>query len=221
MSASGRLQAPEGAGAGGADRAGTRCAVAPLPVAGRAAEGRGGVGGALSAVLDGKLRSPGRLFAWCRNKNSWDEKRDKETKHGRKQRRGLAPLRRRATGEIVPDARFRCAARSLYSEAWTNPKHVPQWWGPQGFTTTIHEMDVKPGGVWRLTMRGPDGRDYKNRIVFIEVAKPERLVYKHEPEKGSEPVSFQTTVTFTERGELNRKSPCACSSPRLRRATMW
>lgn len=93
------------------------------------------------------------------------------------------------------------APRELVFEAWTNPKHLAQWWGPHGFTTTIHQMDVRPGGVWRLTMHGPDGVDYKNRLVFLEVAKPERLVYKHEPEEGSEPVNFEVTVTFAwERG---------------------
>jgi uncharacterized protein YndB with AHSA1/START domain len=93
------------------------------------------------------------------------------------------------------------APRELVFEAWTNPKHLAQWWGPHGFSTTIHQMDVRPGGVWRLTMHGPDGTDYKNRLVFLEVAKPERLVYKHEPEEGSEPVTFEVTVTFAwERG---------------------
>lgn len=92
------------------------------------------------------------------------------------------------------------APRELVYEAWTDPKHVARWWGPSGFTTTIEEMDVRPGGVWRLVMHGPDGVDYRNRIVFIEVVRPERLVYKHDPEKGSEPVSFHVTVTFTEQG---------------------
>ncbi len=93
------------------------------------------------------------------------------------------------------------APRELVFEAWTNPKHVAQWWGPKGFTTTIHEMNVRPGGVWRLTMHGPDGVDYKNRLVFVEVMKPQRLVYKHEPEEGCEPVRFEVTVTFAwERG---------------------
>src|SRR5579863_9975428 len=81
-------------------------------------------------------------------------------------------------------------------EVWTNPAHLPHWWGPYGFTTTIHSMDLRPGGVWRLTMHGPDGRDYHNRLVFIEIDKPHRLVYKHEPEPGSEPVNFEVTVTF-------------------------
>jgi uncharacterized protein YndB with AHSA1/START domain len=92
------------------------------------------------------------------------------------------------------------APRELVSEAWTNPKHLVHWWGPDGFTTTIQEMDVRPGGIWRLVMRGPDGRDYRNRIIFLEVSKPSRLVYKREPELGSEPASFQTTVTFEAEG---------------------
>jgi uncharacterized protein YndB with AHSA1/START domain len=65
-------------------------------------------------------------------------------------------------------------------------------------------MDVRPGGVWRLTMRGPDGIDYKNRIIFLEVVKPERLVFKHEPDEGSEPVGHETTVTFAKEGAKTR-----------------
>jgi len=63
---------------------------------------------------------------------------------------------------------------------------------------TIHEMDVKPGGVLRFVMHGPDGRDYANRIVYVEVARPGRLVYKHVPGPGDEPVRFDVTVTFEE-----------------------
>lgn len=92
------------------------------------------------------------------------------------------------------------APQELVYRAWTTPELLVNWYGPNGFRTTVHEMDVRPGGEWRLTMRGPDGRDYRNRIVFVEVDAPERLVYKHEPEAGSEPVSFVTTVTFEARG---------------------
>jgi uncharacterized protein YndB with AHSA1/START domain len=93
------------------------------------------------------------------------------------------------------------APREMVFDAWTDPKHLPCWWGPRGFTTTIHEMDVRPGGIWRLTMHGPDGTDYKNRIVFIEVVKPERLVYRHEPQHDAEPVTHETTVTFAAQGD--------------------
>jgi uncharacterized protein YndB with AHSA1/START domain len=96
------------------------------------------------------------------------------------------------------------APRDLVFKAWTDPRHIMQWWGPKGFTTSIYEMDVRPGGVWRLTMRGPDGVDYKNRIVFLEVVKPERLVFKHEPDEESEPVGHETTVTFAKEGAKTR-----------------
>ena len=92
------------------------------------------------------------------------------------------------------------APRELVFDAWTHPGHLARWWGPQGFTTTIHQMNVRPGGIWRLTMHGPDGRDYRNRIVVIEVAKPERLVFRHEPDADAEPVTHQTTITFTDHG---------------------
>ncbi|MFZ0820220.1 MAG: SRPBCC family protein [Candidatus Acidiferrales bacterium] len=92
------------------------------------------------------------------------------------------------------------APRDLVFEAWTNPKHVAQWWGPKGFTTTIQEMDVRPGGVWRLVMHGPDGADYKNKMVVIEVAKPERLVYKHTPEGAAESENFEVTINFIASG---------------------
>jgi uncharacterized protein YndB with AHSA1/START domain len=89
------------------------------------------------------------------------------------------------------------APRDLVWSAWTDPKQVVQWWGPTGFTTTIHEMDVRPGGVWRHTMHGPDGTDYPNHSVFIEVMKPERIVFSHGGGKEGAPgVQFQSTAQF-------------------------
>jgi len=96
------------------------------------------------------------------------------------------------------------APPELLWQMFTDPRHVVQWFGPSGFTTTIQEMDVRPGGHWRLIMHGPDGRDYQNRNIFREVVPPERLVYEHCPEKGTEPVSFLTTVTFTEQSGKTR-----------------
>ena len=92
------------------------------------------------------------------------------------------------------------APRELVFRMWTDPKHIAHWWGPNGFTNTIHEMDVRPGGVWRFVMHGPDGVDYKNKIVYLEIVKPERLVYRHAGEEGTEDVRFHTTVTFLEEG---------------------
>jgi uncharacterized protein YndB with AHSA1/START domain len=96
------------------------------------------------------------------------------------------------------------APRERVFQLWTNPQHVGKWWGPRGFTTTIHAMDVRPGGEWRFILHGPDGTDYKNRIVYIEVVPPERLVYKHAGEERDDPVRFHVTVSFAAEGGKTR-----------------
>ena len=88
------------------------------------------------------------------------------------------------------------APREHVFEMFTDRQHVARWWGPKGFTSTIDEMDVRPGGVWRFVMHGPDGIDYKNKIVYDEIARPERLVYTH-----TGGAQFQATATFTSYGE--------------------
>ena len=92
------------------------------------------------------------------------------------------------------------APRELVFAAWTDPKHLAQWWGPDGFTTTTNAFDFRPGGVWRFVMHGPDGRDYENRITFDEIVPPERIVYHHGGGDDVEPVQFKTTVTFEDLG---------------------
>lgn len=91
------------------------------------------------------------------------------------------------------------APRELVFDCWFDPQHISNWWGPMGFTTTTHEMDARPGGVWRFTMHGPDGRDYANKVVYQEVVKPERLVYRHTGEGGNDSVRFVVTITFAEK----------------------
>lgn len=92
------------------------------------------------------------------------------------------------------------APRELVWKVWTEANHIAQWWGPNGFRTTTDVMDVRPGGIWRFVMHGPDGRDYKNKIVYLEVVRPERLVYKHAGDGETEPVNFHVTVTFVDKG---------------------
>jgi uncharacterized protein YndB with AHSA1/START domain len=97
------------------------------------------------------------------------------------------------------------APRAAVFDAWTDAKHLARWWGPDGFTTTTHAIDVRPGGVWRFVMHGPDGRDYQNTITYLEVARPARLVYEHggeEQELGA--VRFGVTVTFEWSGGKTR-----------------
>ncbi|MBC7366835.1 MAG: SRPBCC domain-containing protein [Undibacterium sp.] len=89
------------------------------------------------------------------------------------------------------------APRELVWSAITDPKHVVHGWGPRGFTTTIEEMDVRPGGAWKHTMRGPDGTNYPNHSVFREVVKPERIVYMHGGHREGGPgMSFVATWSF-------------------------
>ena len=60
------------------------------------------------------------------------------------------------------------APREQVFELWTSPEHLANWWGPNGFTLTTHEADIRPGGVWRFTMHGPDGVDYPNVLRYDE-----------------------------------------------------
>ena len=96
------------------------------------------------------------------------------------------------------------ASRELVWTAWTDPQHLSQWWGPDGFTTTTSAFDMRPGGVWRFVMHGPDGRDYENRITFDAIVKPEWLEYHHGGGGDVEPVQFRTTVTFDDLGGRTR-----------------
>ena len=97
-----------------------------------------------------------------------------------------------ADREIVATRLFH-APRELVFRMWTDREHISNWWGPRGFTTTTSEMDVRPGGVWRFVMHGPDGRNYPNKVVYREIVAPERISYFNES-----PPPFDTTVTFTE-----------------------
>nr|WP_207383162.1 SRPBCC family protein [Leptospira noguchii] len=90
------------------------------------------------------------------------------------------------------------APRDLVFRMWTEPEHVIHWWGPKGFTNTFETMDVRPGGIWKFIMHGPDGTDYPNLIVFLEVIRPEKLVYKHGSDMEDHPGDFHVTVLFSE-----------------------
>lgn len=63
--------------------------------------------------------------------------------------------------------------------AFTDPQILTRWWGPNGFTSTFHEHDARTGGKWRFTFHGPDGREYKNELVYLEVTPPHRIVLNH------------------------------------------
>lgn len=70
------------------------------------------------------------------------------------------------------------APRALVFRAWTEPRRAARWWGPQGFTRVSCRMDARPGGAYRLAMRGPDGVVRTKRGVYREVT-PERIVFSY------------------------------------------
>ncbi|MEO6390551.1 MAG: SRPBCC family protein [Pyrinomonadaceae bacterium] len=92
------------------------------------------------------------------------------------------------------------APREKVFAAWTDPEQIVKWWGPDGFTTTIEQMDLRPGGVRKLVMHGPDGTDYHNKSVYVEIVEPERLVYEQTGgRQGGGSAQFNLTATFEDR----------------------
>ncbi len=89
------------------------------------------------------------------------------------------------------------APRSMVYQAFANPKQVVEWWGPHGFSTTVLDMDLRPGGKWRIVMHGPDGINYPNEMTFTVIVPNERieldLVGGRE---GAEPVYLHKTITW-------------------------
>ena len=69
--------------------------------------------------------------------------------------------------------------RETLFEAFENPAHLIHWWGPEGFTNTFDKFDFRPGGEWLFTMHGPNGTDYPNEKNFVEIVKPERIIFDH------------------------------------------
>jgi uncharacterized protein YndB with AHSA1/START domain len=104
------------------------------------------------------------------------------------------------TTENTPDrevivSRLLNAPIALVWKVWTDPNHIKNWWGPNGFTNTITKMEMVPNGSWNLVMHGPDGTDYENESVFTEVIWHKKIVYRH-----LNIHEFTATITFEARG---------------------
>jgi uncharacterized protein YndB with AHSA1/START domain len=104
-----------------------------------------------------------------------------------------------ASREIVV-SRLIDGPRPLVFEAYSEVRHLSQWYGPTGFTTTTYSFDFRPGGVWDFTMHGPDGTAFPNHVEYLEISPPERIVLRHGSHR-DDPQAFTSTITFTERGE--------------------
>jgi len=84
----------------------------------------------------------------------------------------------------------------LVFSVFCNPEKLARWWGPDGFTNSFREFDLRVGGYWRFTMHGPDGRDYLNESCFLEVVENERVVIEHFSGH-----HFILTITFSRIGD--------------------
>ena len=89
--------------------------------------------------------------------------------------------------EVVSTRLFKFPRERVF-QAWTDPQELAQWWGPAGFSNTFDEFDLRPGGHWRFTMHGPDGKD-----TFLELNPPSLLSFDH-----VNGPHFRATITFTE-----------------------
>lgn len=111
---------------------------------------------------------------------------------------------------IVTMTRVFDAPRELVYKAWTDPGHLAQWWGPHGFTNPVCEVDLRPGGTWRIDMRGPDGTIYPSTGRYLEIVELERIVYTDIVDDDatawgdSPPPISVSTVTFEDAGRQTK-----------------
>ena len=98
------------------------------------------------------------------------------------------------------------AAPSAVYAAFTAPERLARWWGPEGFRNTFTLCDFRPGGAWRFTMHGPDGKDYPNESQFVEVVPNARVVIRH-----VNAPHFVLTVELRAEGEGTRGKGSATS----------
>src|SRR4051794_17451687 len=117
-------------------------------------------------------------------------------------RQGMRAEPATADREIVI-SRVIDAPRELVFEAFTAVRHLSQWWGPEGFTTTTRAFEFRVGGEWVFVMHGPDGTDYQEWISWTEIAPPERIALLHGESRG-DPNAFESVLTFAPDGAATR-----------------
>ncbi len=88
------------------------------------------------------------------------------------------------------------APREMVYAAYTDPAKVAQWWAPRPWTSSVLQMDLRPGGVSHIVMEGPNGERFDQPGVFLEVIPNERVVWTDAYSKAWEPreKSFMTAV---------------------------
>ena len=93
------------------------------------------------------------------------------------------------------------ARRDVVFSAWTDPKHLPSWFGPTGFKIETKEIDICVGGLWRFDMIAPDGQRFTNRMIFRRIERPTLIEFDHGTDSDDDPGRFRTTITFDEQSD--------------------
>lgn len=93
------------------------------------------------------------------------------------------------------------APRDAVFAAWADEEAFCQWFGPDGFTCTVRQMDVRPGGRACFDMVAGDGTVYTNRFDYLEVVPGERIVMDHGSDVDDDPARFRVTITLDEQAD--------------------
>lgn len=93
------------------------------------------------------------------------------------------------------------ARRDVVFSAWTDPKHLPNWFGPAGFKVETKAIDVRVGGLWRFDLIAPDGQLWSSRMRFLRIEPPTLIEFDHGADIDDDPTRFRTTLTFDEQDD--------------------
>ena len=113
---------------------------------------------------------------------------------------GTAAADQRVGKQVVITRTFD-APRALVFEAWSTAEHLKHWFGPKGFTLPTCEIDFRIGGAVTLTMRSPEGEEFRSRGTFVEIVALERIVLETALLDDHDQPRFEdrNVVTFEER----------------------
>jgi uncharacterized protein YndB with AHSA1/START domain len=127
------------------------------------------------------------------------------------------------TKEVLITRIFRVSRQQVF-KAWTDPKQLARWWGPEDFTNPVCLLNVVPGGGLYIVMHAPDGTDYPMNGIFLDIIVPELLVFTSgvfEDRQGNDQLELQHTVIFDENAaqtKLTVHSVVTRSSPGMQHA---
>lgn len=114
-----------------------------------------------------------------------------------------APAQSASAEREIVISRVIGAPQELVFEAFTEVRHLSQWRGPDGFTTTTRAFEFRVGGEWDFVMHGPDGTDFPEWIAWTEIVPPERIALLH-GESRDDPNAFESVLTFAPDGGATR-----------------